>query len=84
MSTESRFCNSGRIVLLLCFLLIICLKEFCFTHIGADNAVANFGHIMFFNFFADTGKTRMEPLFLLIALGSRLAGNLSVHRNWAT
>ncbi len=45
---------------------------------------ANFGRIMFFRYFAYTGKTWMEPTFVVIALGLHLAGNILSHSSWAT
>lgn len=45
---------------------------------------SNFGRTMFFRYFAYTGKTWMEPLTVLIALGFHLMGNLYQHSNWAT
>ncbi len=45
---------------------------------------SNFGRIMFFRYFAYTGKAWMEPTFALIALGLHFSGNLFGHSNWAT
>lgn len=45
---------------------------------------SNFGRIIFFRYFAYTGKTWMEPTFVFIALGLHLAGNLLSNSNWAT
>lgn len=45
---------------------------------------SNFGRLIFFKIFAYTGYSWMEPLFVLIALGLHLSGNLLAHSNWAT
>ncbi len=45
---------------------------------------SNFGRIIFFKFFAYTGKTWMEPVFILIALAAHLSGNLLSASSWAT
>ncbi|HTF03126.1 MAG TPA: redoxin domain-containing protein [Bacteroidia bacterium] len=45
---------------------------------------ANFGRIMFFKYFAYTGKSWMEPTFVFIALSMHLAGNMLSHSSWAT
>lgn len=45
---------------------------------------SNFGRIIFFRYFAYTGKSWMEPAFVLIALGLHLSGNFLSHANWAT
>lgn len=45
---------------------------------------SNFGRIMFFRYFAYTGKSWMEPTFVLIALALHFSGNLLSHSNWAT
>jgi peroxiredoxin Q/BCP len=41
--------------------------------------LATFGRIMFFRFFAYTGKTWFEPSMLALAVGTHFAGNLAAH-----
>jgi thioredoxin-dependent peroxiredoxin len=41
--------------------------------------MATFGRIMFFRFFAYTGKTWFEPTLLLLAIGCHAAGNMTGH-----
>ncbi|HEU4717314.1 MAG TPA: redoxin domain-containing protein [Bacteroidia bacterium] len=45
--------------------------------------LSTFGRIMFFRFFAYTGKTWFEPLMLFLAIGCHVAGNMSAHSDWA-
>lgn len=45
--------------------------------------LATFGRIMFFRFFAYTGKTWFEIAMLLLAIGCHIAGNMNAHSDLA-